>query len=61
MVQYPLDNARAITVDIADVDAKKIYITSLVDRGSQAQLQKLNKYHTWYGNMAYYLFHLFLK
>ena len=46
MVQYPLDNARAITVDIADVDAKKIYITSLVDRGSQAQLQKLNKYHT---------------
>ena len=23
MVQYPLDNARAITVDIADVDAKK--------------------------------------
>lgn len=25
MVQYPLDNARAITVDIANVDAKNIY------------------------------------
>ena len=36
MVQYPLDNARALTVDIADVDEK---VPSLVDRGSEAQLQ----------------------
>lgn len=39
MVQYPPDNARAITVDIADVDEKKM--PSLVDRGSEAQLQKI--------------------